>query len=133
MHTAFAHVLIFLAVGVGFIFAALVFGWLVRPNRPNPTKSATYECGEIPVGRAWFNFNPRFYVIGLIFLIFDVEIAFRFPVAVVFSDWIDAGQAVVALVEVLLFVAVLLVAFAYVWAKGDLDWIRGVQRRDPLR
>jgi len=133
VHTAYAHVLIFLVIGAGFIFAALVFGWLIRPNNPTPVKSSTYECGELPVGRAWFNFNPRFYIIGLIFLIFDVEIAFMFPVAVVFRDWIGAGQALVVLVELLLFIAILLVAFVYVWAKGDLDWIRGVRRNDPLR
>ena len=72
VHIAFAHVLVFLAVAVVFVVAALLFGWLVRPRNPTEIKGTTYECGELPVGRAWFNFNPRFYIIGLIFLIFDV-------------------------------------------------------------
>ena len=132
MHIAFAHVAVFLAVAVVFVVAALIFGWLVRPNNSTEVKRSTYECGELPVGRAWFNFNPRFYIIGLIFLIFDVEIVFMFPVAAVFREWIGVGWGAIALVEVLLFVAVLLVAFLYVWAKGDLDWVRRVEREDPL-
>ena len=80
------------------------------------------------MGQAWFNFNPRFYIIALIYIVFDVEIAFVYPVATVFSRWVGAGRGLFALVEIALFVAILLLGLAYVWAKGDLNWIRTMRR-----
>ena len=77
----------------------LTVGWLVRPHTPNPEKLATYECGELPVQAAWFNFNPRFYIVALVFLVFDVEVAFTYPVAVVFRRWVARGAGGVAFVE----------------------------------
>jgi NADH-quinone oxidoreductase subunit A len=81
-----------------------------------------YECGEDPVGDTHIKFNARFYVIALIFLIFDVEIVFLFPWAVVFRQ-----IGVLAFVEMFIFIGILLVGLAYVWAKGDLEWIRSIQ------
>ena len=133
MLTAFAQVLIFVAVGIGFLLVILVVGALIRPDNPTPEKALTYECGEVPLGKAWFNYNPRFYIVGLIFLIFDVEIVFMFPVATVFRDWVRGGGAAVAIAEIFLFVGILLVALAYVWVKGDLDWIKQVSPEEPLR
>ncbi len=132
MAVAYGQVGIFVAVGIGFVLVALTASALIRPNNPSPQKSMTYECGEVPLGKAWFNYNPRFYVVGLIFLIFDVEIVFMFPVAAVFRDWVGAGMAGVAVAEIFVFVGILLVALVYVWKKGDLDWVKEIRRSNPL-
>ncbi|WP_242515687.1 NADH-quinone oxidoreductase subunit A [Sorangium cellulosum] len=127
---AYASVAAFFLVAIGFVLGSMLFGKLVRPSNPYAEKVETYECGEAPVGPAWFNFNPRFYIIALIYIIFDVEIAFIYPVATVFKRWVDQGSGLYALVEILLFVAILMLGFAYVWAKGDLNWIRAI-KGDP--
>src|SRR6266536_1373996 len=80
-----AYVLLFAAVGVGFIFVHLLAGKLIRPNRPSAEKSTIYECGEPTIGSAWVQFDLRFYVVALLFVIFDVEVAFFFPWAEVFG------------------------------------------------
>ncbi len=123
MLIAYASVAAFFAVAGGFVLAALVLGRLIRPNRMYPEKLETYECGEAPVGPAWFNFNPRFYIIALIFIIFDVEIAFIYPVAKVFRRWVVQGDGWFAFIEIFIFVAILLLGLVYVWKKGDLEWI----------
>jgi NADH-quinone oxidoreductase subunit A len=120
----FAMVLGFLLVSVTFIGLTLVAGRFVRPRLPDAEKSSTYECGERPIGSAWFNFNPRFYVMALVFLVFDVEIALTFPAAVVVRSWVAQGRGALAVVEIGSFLAVLLIALVYVWGKGDLDWMR---------
>ncbi|HQI75044.1 MAG TPA: NADH-quinone oxidoreductase subunit A, partial [Candidatus Latescibacteria bacterium] len=90
---------------------------LFRPANPSAEKLATYECGEIPFGGSWIQFNLRYYLIALVFLIFEVEVVFLYPWAVVlrtigaFAFW-----------EMIVFLAILLVGFAYVWRKGDLSW-----------
>jgi len=117
MITEFGRVLIFLIVGVVFVAGGLIVAWLLRPHRPYPSKLATYECGEVPVGDTRVRFNIRFYVVALIFLLFDVEVVFLFPWALVYKDlgWF-------AFLEMVVFLGVLLVGYAYVWRKGDLDW-----------
>src|ERR1700743_195620 len=80
-----AYLLLFLAVGIGFIFVHLVAGKLIRPAKPNAEKQTVYECGEPTIGSAWVQFDLRFYVVALLFVIFDVELAFFFPWAVVFG------------------------------------------------
>lgn len=205
------YLLLFLAVGVGFIFVHLLVGKLVRPDKPNEEKMTIYECGEPTIGSAWVQFDLRFYVVALLFVIFDVEVAFFFPWAVVFGqtnalaqtpvpqtfeqreafagqlrtlipphaasarqrdidklladrraqavkvaaasgseqallqkdlDQIDkqltaqvdeeAGAvraaapsfALIAFLDLLVFFGVILVGFAYLWRRGDLDWVR---------
>src|ERR1044071_8165424 len=86
-----ANVLVFAILGGGFLAATLFIGSLLRPNTPDPEKLGIYECGEKPVQQAWFNFNPRFYIVALIFLIFDVEVAFTYPVGAVFTRWLPCG------------------------------------------
>ena len=86
MTTLVLFLLIFLAAGLTLLAANLVLGWLVRPDRPSAQKSEVYECGEQPVGPAWIQFDLRFYVVALLFVIFDVELAFFFPWAVVFGS-----------------------------------------------
>ena len=129
METGLLPVLVFVAVIVGFIFVALWLGRFVRPAvKHTPLKDASYECGEEPVRGAWFNFNPRFYMIALVFVVFDVEVALVFPVATVLKEWVGAGRGAVAFGEIATFVVVLLGALAYVWLRGDLRWIKDLRR-----
>ena len=130
MLMAYASVAAFFLVAIGFVIGSMVAGKLLRPNNLYAEKLETYECGEAPVGPAWFNFNPRFYIIALIYIIFDVEIAFIYPVAAVFKRWVDQGNGLFALIEILIFVAILMLGLVYVWAKGDLEWIRSI-KGDP--
>jgi NADH-quinone oxidoreductase subunit A len=106
-------------------------GALLRPSNPERPKLTTYECGEVVTGHAWINFNIRFYLIALIFVIFDIEVAFMYPVLAVFKDWVAQGRGVFALAEILMFVAVLVVGLIYVWRKGDLQWIKTVVEPAP--
>jgi len=130
MLMAYASVAAFFLVAIGFIVGSLLAGKLIRPNNMYPEKLETYECGEAPVGPAWFNFNPRFYIIALIYIVFDVEIAFVYPVATVFKRWVEQGRGLFALAEIFVFVAILMLGLVYVWVKGDLEWIRSI-KGDP--
>jgi len=117
--TEFSHVFAFLILAVLFVAGGLVTSKLLRPRNPNKFKLASYECGEDTVGGAWVKFNIRYYVVALIFILFDVEILFLFPWAMVFKPmgWFAVG-------EMFTFLGILLVGYVYVWAKGDLDWAR---------
>jgi len=113
-------------------FGALVFGWLLRPRAGNPDKDSAYECGEVPVGAGWVQFDLRFYVVALVFLVFDVEIALFYPWAAVFGGAEAPSAAWEALREVrwaaawdmLFFFGVIVVGFVYLWRFGYLDWVR---------
>jgi NADH-quinone oxidoreductase subunit A len=186
-----AYLLLFVVVGVGFILVHLLAGKVIRPSSPGAEKGTIYECGEPTIGSAWVQFDLRFYVVALLFVIFDVEVAFFFPWAEVFgranavaahgpgvpaeSQLKDYGQqvnslvppfpgneqmvadygnpetladrlakspheaemnataartlAVLALGEILVFFGVLLVGFAYLWRRGDLEWVRSLAER----
>ncbi len=100
---------------------------LLAPKKPSHLKSTPYECGELPVGSAWSAFNVRFYVVGLIFIIFDVESVLMFPVASIFREMNDMGEGGYALVIFLSFISVLIEGIGYCWRKGDLDWVRSYQ------
>ena len=102
----FAAVLAFAAVAVLLPFGLLAGFKAIRPSFPSEDKSLIYECGEKPIGRAWFNFNPRFYLVALVFVIFEVDIALTFPVVAVYRSWTEAstGMAFTAFFELLLFV-----------------------------
>jgi len=117
MLTDFGRVFLFFIIGTIFVAGGLLFASIIRPRRWYPDKLSTYECGEEPVGSPWVKYNIRFYVVALIFLIFDVEIVFLFPWAIVFKN-----LGMFAFIEMIVFLAILLVGYAYVWAKGDLDW-----------
>jgi len=116
---AFYIVLLFLLIGMLIVGITLVVSRILQPRKSYPEKYIPYECGELPQGQAWIQFNNRFYVIALIFLIFDVEILFMFPWAVVFDTF-----GMLAFVEMLIFIVILLVGLAYVWVKGDLEWVK---------
>ena len=112
---------VFFAVMLGIVMVAipLVISWLVAPSNKTNDKLDTYECGEEAEGSAWLQFNIRFYIIALIFLIFDVEVVFLFPWAVVFKE-----MGLLALIEMGIFLLILIAGLAYVWVKSDLDWVK---------
>src|SRR5687768_15744221 len=166
MPTLVFYLLVFLGVGCFFLFIHLVMGSFIRPNRPGSEKLTIYECGEPTVGSAWIQFDLRYYVVALLFVIFDVEVAFFFPWAVVFGNanslarpemtqeqraavsqhlqtglpplpgepaapaLIDASTATswawISFVDILVFFGVLMMGFAYLWRRGDIDWVRSI-------
>ncbi len=125
----FGAVLVFAIVAVGFALGGITLSRLVGPRIPNANKATIYECGERPVGVAWFNFNPRFYLVALVFVIFEVDIALTFPVVTVFKQWAAASAtfAWIAFSELVLFTAILAVGLAWVWAHGDLEWVKSLR------
>ena len=121
MLTEFGRILAFLIVGALFTAGGLVGAWLLRPRRPYAQKLSTYECGEEPIGPSRIRFNIRFYVVALIFLVFEVEVLFLFPWALVFKQY-----GMFAFIEMVIFLGILIVGYAYVWTKGDLEWDKPV-------
>jgi len=104
-------------LGVGFVLFNFLLAKLIRPKDPNPIKQSTYECGETPFGPSWIQFNVRFYIFCLIFVIFDVEIVFLFPWALVYQS-----LGLFAFVEMVIFIAILMFGLVYAWKKGVLRW-----------
>lgn len=172
-----AYLALFFTAAILFLFVHLMIGRLVRPKAPNEEKLAVYECGEPTIGSSFVQFDIRFYVVALLFIIFDVEVAFFFPWATVLgkanhlrdpalnrpvaSLEIDEARrglvhemgipvtdplvepsatsvadmhllARLAVVDILVFFGVLLVGFAYVWKRGDLDWVRSLSRQRAI-
>lgn len=126
--TEFGKVLIFLITGLLAVVGAFAVNKLIAPHHPNPEKNSSYECGEEPTGGAWIQFNSRFYVIALIFLLFDVEMIFVFPWATIFADKeliaLDGRWGWLSFTEMIAFLSVLILGLVYVWRKKDLDWIK---------
>jgi NADH-quinone oxidoreductase subunit A len=119
-------VLVFLITGMAMVCTPMILGALFRPKNPYPAKSMAYECAEDPVGEAQIRFDMRFYSAALIFIIFDVEIAFMFPWALVFQGYPDRWMA---LVEGAAFIGILFLGLIYVWVKGDVDWVKTFRQR----
>ena len=120
MYLDFLPIILFTGLAIALIGLPLLLQFILSPRKnKGGDKLLSYECGEIPEGSAWVQFNIRFYVIALIFLIFDVEIVFLFPWAVVFQE-----LGLLAFIEAFIFVLILVVGFVYVWAKGDLNWVK---------
>ena len=178
---AVAYLALFASVGAVFLFVNLLVGKFLRPAEPNAEKLAVYECGEPTIGSSFVQFDLRFYVVALLFIIFDVEVAFFFPWATVFgkathlmdTNLVKIDQktgeltpatarvltelgvpnptpetvgtsarqieesarnlAWVSILDILVFFGVLMVGFAYVWRRGDLDWVRAVSRQRAIR
>jgi NADH-quinone oxidoreductase subunit A len=175
------YLVLFIGFGFAFLLVNLIVGKFLRPKAPNPEKLEIYECGEPTIGSSFVQFDIRFYVVALLFIIFDVEVAFFFPWANVFGkathlmdpnfqvvqsqssagkDVLTPGAAgifrelgvplsaapstveevrstsnqlaTIALIDILAFFAILMVGFAYVWRRGDLDWVRAVGREPIL-
>ena len=119
MYRDFGTVLVAAILGIIMVAVPLIVQSLVAPSKKSKEKLETYECGEESEGSAWLQFNIRFYVIALIFLIFDVEVVFLLPWAVVFKD-----LGLLAMVEMAIFLVILIVGLAYVWVKADLNWVK---------
>lgn len=127
--TGFGVALLFFTGGLVFILITLGAGRLLRPNRPNEEKLSTYESGEQPVKNAWGNFNVRFYIVALVFLLFEVELVFLFPWATVFgnasiNEATEGMWGWFSLAEMVIFVGLLVVGLIYVWKNGMLDWVK---------
>jgi NADH-quinone oxidoreductase subunit A len=158
------HLILFGGGSAVLLMLPLIAGRLVRPKLPTPEKDSIYECGEPAIGSSYIQFDLRFYVVALLFIIFDVEVAFFFPWAAVYGSAMQladtrlvdkgirqelsnrllnepAGSAnvitseaaiqlgMIGFFDILVFFAVLLVGFAYVWKRGDLDWIRALTKK----
>jgi len=128
MYYDFLNVAVLALGGLGFVYANLLIFSLFRPNKPSKLKLSTYECGMEAFGSSWVRFDMRFYSVALIFLIFDIEIAFLFPWSVVFRD-----LGMIARVEGLIFVLILFLGLIYVWARGDLDWVKSFTEGQAIR
>lgn len=182
-----AYIALFVGVGAIFLFAILLIGKFLRPHNPHPEKLEVYECGEPTIGSSFVQFDLRFYVVALLFLIFDVEVALFFPWANVYGkansladphlhaqvtqraatpgqveahhravvgvltemgvpreaqpNPADTGEltslgrrlAGFAILDISVFFAVLMVGFAYVWSRGDLDWVRALSQERAAR
>ena len=125
----FGEILMFILGGIFFVLISFAVSRMVRPNRPNPEKLSSYETGEDAVGNAWAQFNIRFYIVALIFLLFEVEIIFLFPWSTVFAkkellDETNGTWGWFAFIEMLIFILVLALGLAYAWVNGYLDWIK---------
>ncbi|MCD6310723.1 MAG: NADH-quinone oxidoreductase subunit A [Candidatus Eremiobacteraeota bacterium] len=114
----YTYILFFLGGGIFMVAAALIFAWILRPSKPDPIKESVYECGEEAVGSSMVQFNIRFYLAAILFVIFDVEALFLLPWAVAFRD-----LGFFAFIEMILFIAILFVGLAYAWRKGILKWV----------
>jgi len=117
----YASVGVFMGLALFFVAFAFAVSKLLRPHKPSKEKCTTYECGMDPIGDSWIQFNIRFYVVALIFLVFEIEAVFMFPWAVVYDS-----LGLFGLVEMAVFIGILLVGLAYVWGKGDLEWVKSV-------
>lgn len=127
--SGFGVALLFIIGSIAFVSVTLMVSKLLRPVRPNEEKNTTYESGEEPVKSAWNIFNVRFYVVALIFLLFETELVFLFPWATVFADEemnaaTDGLWGRFSLIETFIFIGILLLGLAYVWANGMLDWAK---------
>ena len=119
MLTEFGKIFVFILLAIGFVGIGILTAWILRPKRPTKEKLLTYECGEDPIGSPWVKFNIRFYVVALIFLIFDVEIVLLFPWALTYQNFGWYGFIVG-----IIFLIILFLGMGYEWRKGDLEWDR---------
>jgi NADH-quinone oxidoreductase subunit A len=129
----FLYVLTFTLFGIAFVVLTVaVLGRILRPvvDTPDePAKTETYECGEPTVGPSWVRFDIRFYTVALVFLVFDVEVTFLYPWALVFKPLREAKLGGFVFMEAALFLLILGVGFIYCWCKGDLDWVKSSAER----
>ncbi|MGW8122695.1 NADH-quinone oxidoreductase subunit A [Roseivirga echinicomitans] len=131
--TELGTVLIFILGAIIFVSIGLLAASIIRPKKPNYEKLTTYESGEETIGNAWGQFNIKFYIVAIIFLLFEVEIIYLFPWAVIFGDaelikGTDYTWAWFAITEMFIFIFVLALGLAYAWRKGYLDWVKPVNQ-----
>lgn len=122
---SWAPVVLLIIIGIGFSVANVALSLFLGPSRTGPGKETTYESGMVPIGDARKRFNVRFYIVAMIFLVFDVEIIFFYPWATIFAQHVHAGSGsdgLILLMEMIVFVVILLVAYFYAWGKGVFRW-----------
>jgi NADH-quinone oxidoreductase subunit A len=122
---AWLPVVLLLVIGFGFAVVNIAASIFIGPSRTGPGKETTYESGMVPVGDTRQRFNVRFYVVAMIFLVFDVEIVFFYPWASIFASHLrnaSGNDGLILLGEMLVFVVILLVAYFYAWGKGVFRW-----------
>jgi NADH-quinone oxidoreductase subunit A len=119
---AYLPFVVFALGGIAFVGGTLILARLARPAAPNPDKLETYECGPLPTGDAWRQFNIRYYLFALLFVIFDVEAAFLFPWAMAAKGQAGVVGRTFLLIELFLFVGLLFVAWAYAWRRRAMEW-----------
>lgn len=115
-------ILLMFIVALGFAGGNILLSQLVGQRKQTRTKLMPYECGKDPVGSARERFSVKFYLIAMIFILFDIEVIFLVPWAVVFKSFRDGGLSTLIFVEMMLFIVLLLVGYVYVWKKGVFDW-----------
>jgi len=116
-------VLVFALVGLAFGCIPILLGWLIAPHRPDSEKLSAFECGFEPFEDARMKFDVRYYLIAILFILFDLEIAFLFPWATIFREIVGTVEVkVFGFLEMLLFIGILVVGYIYAWVKGALDW-----------
>jgi NADH-quinone oxidoreductase subunit A len=124
----FGKILVFMLLGIVFILAGIAINAFLQKRKPNAIKNSTYECGELTEGPSRIPFNMRFYIIAIVFLLFDVELIFLFPWSTIFADKnllaTVPNWAWFNMIEMSIFIFILLLGLVYVWRKGDLEWIR---------
>lgn len=125
---AWAPIVLLLVIAIGFGVGNLALSLIIGPRRTGPGKETTYESGMVPIGDTRQRFNVRFYIVAMIFLVFDVEIVFMYPWATVFAPASQTGSVngfdmgAFLLLEMIIFVAILLLAYFYAWGKGVFRW-----------
>lgn len=132
----YGKILLMAIIAVVLVSATMFLARILSPKNPNPIKLSTYECGEETTGTSWVQFNPRFYVIALVFLLFDVELIFIFPWATVFgnAEFIaaDSRWGWFTLIEMAIFLGVLIIGLWYVWKSGDISWIKPTHQKPTV-
>jgi len=117
------YVAVFAVVGIIMAALPLAVVWLLAPRADYPQKRLTYESGVVPFGQAWAQFNIRYYLFALVFVLFEVEVIYLFPWAVVFREFINRQLGGFVFVEALLFIIILGMGLIYAWRKGALEWV----------
>ena len=121
-HSAWAPIVLLIVIGMLFAIGTMAASFLIGPSRQGKVKSTTYESGMMPIGDTNKRFNVRFYIVAMIFLVFDVEIVFMYPWATIFAPMARTDIGPMLLWEMVIFVGILLVAYLYAWGKGVFRW-----------
>jgi NADH-quinone oxidoreductase subunit A len=122
--SSWAPVVLLIVMAIGFAVVNVILSVWIGPHRTGPGKETTYESGMVPIGDTHKRFNVRFYIVAMIFLVFDVDIIFFYPWATLFPSVAqkDPAQSTLMMIEMLIFVALLLLAYIYAWGKGVFRW-----------
>ena len=116
-------VLVFILVGLAFGCAPILLGWLVAPSRPDSEKLSPFECGFAPFEDARMKFDVRYYLVAITFIIFDLEVAFMYPWASIYKEFVQSESVrLFGFTEMFVFMGILIIGYIYAWAKGALDW-----------